>query len=59
MESKLVKAKNKRKSTENKRKERIMQLKVEGQREAAFLYKKYQRRKLDELKFIQDLFEEE
>lgn len=37
----------------------MMQLKVEGQREAALLYEKYQRRKLDELKFIQELVEKE
>lgn len=55
----MVKGKSKQMNAENKKKERINQLKLEGQREAAFLYEKYQRQKLHELKFISDLLENE
>lgn len=55
----MAKEKNQRTDRENKRKERLRRLKVEGHKEAAILYEKYLRGKLDELKFIKELIEKE
>lgn len=59
VDSQLANSKNKETDEENKRKERINQLKVEGQLEAARLYEKYQSRKIDELKFVKELLAKE
>lgn len=57
--SQSAKGKNEKINSENERRKRIDQLKAEGQKEAALLYEKYQRRKIEELNFIRNLLERE